>query len=269
MKQMSVLLAFLALLFCDLVLAGAAVVTSAIGPVQIQTGSAPARVLRQGDELNQGDTVITGANASVVLKFDDGQVAALTQNSRMQVTAYQYNPATESGNSLLSLVTGGMRAITGLIGKRTPERVTYRAATATIGIRGSDGNFAGVGGEGIVSSNEGVHIVTIGNQRIEILAGQAIHFKADGTFNRGTTAQVLRSASSTPAGQQTTNAFNGLQALNPLVNQSSPGTPRQGGDQQGQQNQNQQQPGQQGGQQGGSGSGGSGGGGGGGGATGS
>src|SRR5207253_8573732 len=133
MKTMSVLLAFLALLFCDLVLAGSAVVTAASGSVQAQAGSTPARVLRQGDEVNQGDTIITGANSSAVLKFDDGQVAALTQNSRMAITAYQYNPATESGNVLLSLVTGGMRAITGLIGKRTPDRVSFRAATATIG----------------------------------------------------------------------------------------------------------------------------------------
>src|ERR1700694_1397795 len=114
MKKISVLLALMALLFCDLVLAAAsAVVTSATGTVQVQSGSAPARTLRQGDEVAQGDTVSTGASgSSVVLKFDDGQVAALTANSRMTITSYQYNPAAESGNVLLLLINGGRRALT-------------------------------------------------------------------------------------------------------------------------------------------------------------
>lgn len=265
MKKMSVLLALIALLFCDLVLAAAsAVATSVTGSVQAQAGSAAPRAVRVGDEVHQGDTIITGPGAAVVLKFDDGSVAALTQNSRMAVTSYDFNPATESGNSLLSLVTGGMRVITGLIGKRTPDRVAYRAATATIGIRGSDGNGAVAGGDYIWSANDGTFTVTDRGQTFVIPAGQAIHGKSDGTFNRGTTANVLRQASTSPAGQQNANAINNLgnPALNNAVNNANPGTPRQGGDQQGQQGQGQQgqqnpqQPGQQSGPQGGGGGGG-------------
>ena len=228
MKRLSVLIALLALFFCELVLAGAAVVTSASGPVTAQAGTAPARVLRVGDELNQGDTVITGAGGAVVLKFDDGQVAALTQNSRMTVTAYQYNPATESGNSLLSLVTGGMRVITGLIGKRTPDRVAYRAATATIGIRGSDGNIATSSGEVILSVNDGAFTFTMNNQTVVVPAGEAIHARPDGTFSRGTIAQVRRALAATPAGQQILTALGGIEGLTALINQAAPGVPRQG-----------------------------------------
>ena len=233
MKKISVLLALLALFFCDLALAAASAVATAVTPpVQAQSGSAPPRVLRQGDEVHQGDTIITGQGGSIVLKFDDGSVAALTQNSRMAITSYDYNPATESGNSLLSLVTGGMRVITGLIGKRTPDRVAYRAATATIGIRGSDGNGATSGGHVIWSSNSGVFTFSQNNQTFTLNPGEAIHTLPNGTFNRGTTAQVLRSAASTPAGQAVTNTFNGLNSptLNNGVNNANPGTPRQGGD---------------------------------------
>src|ERR1700694_560584 len=113
MKKISVFLALMALFFCDLVLAASAVATSATGTVQVQSGTAPARTLRQGDEVAQGDTVSTGGSgSSVVLKFDDGQIAALTANSRMTITAYQYNPAAESGNVLLLLINGGRRALT-------------------------------------------------------------------------------------------------------------------------------------------------------------
>ena len=139
MKKISAFLALVALFFAGLALAqNTAVVTSTTGTASVQTGTGPARTLKVGDELRQGDTVFTGAASSLVLKFDDGQVAALTANSRMTVTRYQYNAQTGSGSVLLSLVNGGMRAITGLIGRRTPENVAYRAATATIGIRGTD-----------------------------------------------------------------------------------------------------------------------------------
>src|SRR5260221_12389165 len=216
MKKLSVLLAVMALFFTDLVLAANnAVVTSLTGAVQVQTGSAPARPLRQGDELSQGDTVITGPASSAVLKFDDGQVAALTANSRMTVTAYAYNPSNESGNVLLSLVTGGMRVITGIIGRRTPERVTYRAATATIGVRGSDGTIVTAQGSVVVTVTEGAFTFTMNNQTVVIPAGQAIHPRPDGTFNRGAIAPLAQALAETRAGAQVRTRRGGTNRLRP------------------------------------------------------
>lgn len=154
MKKLSLLLAMVALAFADLAAAAGAVVTTLNGTAQVQTGSAAPRTLRQGDLVAQGDTVSTGPGSSLVLKFDDGQIAALAAGTRMQVTAYTYNPQSNSGNVLLSLVAGGMRAITGLIGHNNPQNVSFRAATATIGIRGSEGDiFADIGRVGIMVSN--------------------------------------------------------------------------------------------------------------------
>src|SRR4051812_4030015 len=173
-KKISVLLAFVALMFADLALAqGSAVVTNAVGTTQVQTGAATPRTLRVGDAVQQGDTVSTGGGSSLVLKFDDGEVTALTQNSRMTITAYQYEPTSRSGNMLLSLVTGGMRAITGLLGRDQPQRVSYRAATATIGIRGTDATIITDGTDVAVVVTEGAVTFTYGGQTITIPAGQA------------------------------------------------------------------------------------------------
>src|SRR5688572_30184983 len=128
MKKISALLAFMALAFTELVFANA-VATTVTGNVSVQTGTASARPLRLGDEVRQGDTVSTGAGSAVVLKFDDGQIAALTANSRMAISRYQYNTQARTGNVLLSLIDGGMRTITGLIGRNSPQNVSYRAAT--------------------------------------------------------------------------------------------------------------------------------------------
>ena len=190
MKKFSVLLALLALMFTDLVLAASAAVTSVTGNAQVQTGRSAPRTLRLGDEVSQGDTIVTGANSSIVLKFDDGQVAALTSNSRMTITAYQYNPANESGNVLLSLVSGGMRAITGLIGRRSPNQVAYRAATATIGIRGSDGTIVTDGTDILITVKEGVFVMKQGDIVYEIKAGEAFFIHPGATPIRGSIASV-------------------------------------------------------------------------------
>jgi hypothetical protein len=252
MKKLAVLMALMALFVTDLALAAGAVATSVTGTVQVQTGPASPRPVRQGDELSQGDTLVTGANSAAVLKFDDGQVVALTSNSRMTITAYQYNPATESGNVLLSLVTGGMRAITGLIGRRSPNQVAYRAATATIGIRGTDGTIATNGTDVVVTVTEGVMTLQMGELTLTITAGEAVFTRPGQAPVRGTIASVLSQLPPAFAAAITQSG-----ALSSLVVSAGPGIPRQG-DLNRSSDQAQGQTGQQGGPQGGGGTGGGG-----------
>jgi hypothetical protein len=225
MKKITTLLAFFAaLFFADFAFAQGAIATSVTGTVQAQTGTASARPVRLGDELRQGDTVSTGAASSVVLKFDDGQVAALTANSRMTITGYQYNPQARTGNVLLSLFNGGMRAITGLIGRNQPERVAYRAANATIGIRGTDVTIATNGTDVAVTVAEGSVTFTYGGQTIVIPAGEGV-LLIDGRVSPGTIAQILAAL---PAALQI--SIGGLEGLTTAINQAAPGNPRGGGD---------------------------------------
>ena len=87
MRKLSVLLALVAVLFTDFALAAGAIVTSLTGSATVQAGTAPSRVLRQGDEVKQGEIVTTGPASAAVLRFDDGEIAALTSNSKMAVSA--------------------------------------------------------------------------------------------------------------------------------------------------------------------------------------
>jgi len=114
------------------------VVSSLEGTATVQSGSGAPRPLRLGDAVMEGDTLATGPSTTLIVRFDDDQVVALSSRSRLTVSTYKYNPTAKSGNILLSLVDGGMRALTGLIGKASPDAVTYKARTATIGIRGTD-----------------------------------------------------------------------------------------------------------------------------------
>lgn len=221
MKRVSALLALVVLLFAGLAFANTATVTSSTGTVQVQTGTAPARVLRTGDLVRQGDTITTGAASSAVLKFEDGQVAALTANSQMTVTAYQYNPQTGGGSVLLSLINGGMRAITGLIGRRTPNNVAYRAASATIGIRGTDVTIVTSQGNVVVTVTEGViSFAFAGRPAVIVPAGQGVNARTDGAFQQGAAQTIIRSLP-----QDVQSAIGGITTLNAAIQAAAAGTP--------------------------------------------
>lgn len=97
-----------------------------------------ARTLQLGSTLESGDEVSVG-KGTATLKFEDGQIVALQQGARFAITNYQYNKAkVAESNVVLSLITGGMRFLTGVIGGTRRDAIALRAGTATIGIRGTD-----------------------------------------------------------------------------------------------------------------------------------
>jgi hypothetical protein len=219
-KTLSILLALTALAFTQLADASA-VATSVAGTVRVQSGQAAPRILRQGDEVVQGDTISTGPNSSVVLKFDDGQVTALTGNSRMQVTAYEYNPQAHTGNMLLSLFVGGMRAITGLIGHAQPDKVKYRVATATIGIRGSEGIMVTDGTNVVLTVITGEFVFTFQGKRVRVPAGEGVSATAAGQLSLATAQRILDGLP-----QNFRDAIQDAQALQNAINSARPGQPR-------------------------------------------
>ena len=227
MKKIAGLFALFALAFVELAFA-IAVVTTANGSVTAQAGSAPPRVVRIGDQLNQGDTVVTGPASAVVIKFDDGQVAALTSNSRLTVTTYRYERASQRGSSLLSLVSGAMRVITGVIAKNQPENVGIRAATATIGIRGTDLTVVVLAGTIYMEVNGGVVTFTYNGQTVTVETGRAVLTQPNGTISQGTINKMYADLQASPIGRDILAALQGLTGLSNEINRVFPGIPTQG-----------------------------------------
>jgi hypothetical protein len=116
-----------------------AVITHASGVVTVKRGSAPSRVLTVKSELLEGDRVTTEADTYVRLKFKDGGQLVLRPNTQLVISAYAFSQdKPEEDNAALDLVKGGMRAVTGLLGQRSRDKVAIKAPTATIGIRGTN-----------------------------------------------------------------------------------------------------------------------------------
>lgn len=196
MKKLQVLLCAALVFAAEFAMAQAATVFDVSGTAQATSASGAARTLRKGDAVNQGETVVTGDGSNVVLKFEDGQVVALAARSRFAITNYTYNKTEPAkSNVLLSLLDGGMRAITGLIGKSDPSRVSYRAANATIGIRGTDITVGTVGGNLAISVTEGGISFVFQGKTTTVSAGEGVDARTDGTLRKAALNEFYASLS--------------------------------------------------------------------------
>ena len=98
------------------------------------------RVLSVKSEVREGDTLKTEKNTYARIKFVDGGEVVLRPGTIFKVDAYAYRPVPvpeHKDNILFSLIKGGLRSVTGLLGKRNPDAFKMNTATATIGIRGT------------------------------------------------------------------------------------------------------------------------------------
>jgi hypothetical protein len=91
------------------------------------------------DRVTSGATVTTGAGAQVVLRFDDGQLVVLNENTLFRITEFRYREAEPRGDkAVFDLLRGALRVVTGLVSARNRENFQLRIPQATIGIRGTD-----------------------------------------------------------------------------------------------------------------------------------
>lgn len=109
------------------------------GTISVQKPDGSTRVLARQSEVGKGDTLNTERDSYAQVKFSDGAVMTLKPNTRIKIEDFVFDerePAKD--NSTLSLLKGGLRMITGLVGKRgNQDALRLGTATATIGIRGT------------------------------------------------------------------------------------------------------------------------------------
>lgn len=116
-----------------------ATVTHSSGTVSVKRSDGTSKILSTKSEVFEGDRINTEADTYTRLKFNDGGEVVLRPNTQLLVANYSYREdKPESDNAVFNLLKGGMRAITGLLGKRNKEKYMMQTATATIGIRGTN-----------------------------------------------------------------------------------------------------------------------------------
>lgn len=117
-------------------LSAAGTVQFAAGDVQLRRGPQTSAI-GKGAAVEGGDVVLTGPAGRAQIRFSDGGLVALYPDSQFTVTRYADTGDATQDHFAVSLLRGGMRAITGLIGKRNPQNYKVITPTAVVGIRGS------------------------------------------------------------------------------------------------------------------------------------
>ncbi|MGV2290470.1 FecR family protein [Trinickia sp. YCB016] len=110
------------------------------GVVAIQAAAGAKRFAVAGSAIESGDTIQTTKNAEAVLLMADHQRVYLKGDTVYRIDDYRFGADDPKSNvSVSSLVRGGLRVISGLIGKQgNPDAYQLKTQTATIGIRGTE-----------------------------------------------------------------------------------------------------------------------------------
>jgi hypothetical protein len=131
--------AAVALVLSGASLANSGSVTQLSGTLSVKKADGSVRILSSKSEIRNGDQLNTEKDSYAQIKFSDGGQITMKPNTVIKIENFSFDEQKPKEDSFLfSLVKGGMRAVTGLVGKRG-DKDAYRmgTATATVGIRGT------------------------------------------------------------------------------------------------------------------------------------
>lgn len=111
----------------------------ASGLVTADVTGQPLRQLTKGDDIESSARIDTAANSRVQMRFTDGGLVSLMPESTFSVEEYRYEQgAEEDGALVFGMLRGGLRTMTGAIGKMRHENYQLNTPVATLGIRGTE-----------------------------------------------------------------------------------------------------------------------------------
>lgn len=142
------------------------------------------RALALNAEVFVSDKISTGANARLEIRFHDGSVVTLGQQTVFSIREYHHNAGEENVHAVLELIDGAFRSVTSKVFKAHPKNVfEVQTAIAVIGARGTDfwgGHDKGfleitlLDGTGIYVENKNGRVeITTPGQGTDVKAGEA------------------------------------------------------------------------------------------------
>lgn len=158
------------------------------GPVMAYSLDGNQRLLTRGAEVNGGERLETG-KGRLQIRFTDGSFLSLQPNTIFRLDSYRFEKnKPEEGQLLFNFVQGGMRTITGAIGRVNRARYKVRTPVASLGIRGT--GYASTLNNGVLTLSVDKGIVNIENefgssnvnagQTFRVIQGEAPRLAPDG-----------------------------------------------------------------------------------------
>lgn len=149
------------------------------GEVRALAADGSSRVLQRGAQVASGDTVDTGSGRAQ-MRFTDGALVSLQPQTQFRIDQYAFAGKPAEDRGFFSLIKGGLRTITGLVGKGNRSNYKLTTSVATIGIRGTE--FSVVYGNSInVTTGDGAIDVCNGGGCLTVTDGQSAYVADDST----------------------------------------------------------------------------------------
>lgn len=112
-------------------------VSAVQGSATVTRTGAAAVALKTSDSIYKGDTLATGANASLGVTFDDETTFSLSANSRIVVDEFVYQEGGNGNSAAYTVARGTVAFVASQVAKT--GNMTITTPTATMGIRGTTG----------------------------------------------------------------------------------------------------------------------------------
>jgi len=148
----------------------------------LEESSGVRRALERDSHVEAGEIVETGPKALAQLIFPDHSMLYIKADSRVKIERFHFEAgAPAQGSEVTEILKGGMRSITGLVGKGQPEAVQYKANHTTIGIRGTAIEIRQrVDGVWVLTFDYGQGSVANAGGSADLGAGQSVIFQDPG-----------------------------------------------------------------------------------------
>ena len=96
------------------------------------------RLLQRDSRVEVGEVIETGPKGLVQLVFPDHSMLYIKANSIVKLEAFHFSPdEPEKDAAVTEVIKGSMRALTGIVGKRSKDKVQFKTKVSTVGIRGT------------------------------------------------------------------------------------------------------------------------------------
>ena len=107
------------------------------GDVSITSGTKVTEAKRKASLL-EFDTIKTAQESKASVKFNDGTVTTLGNNTEMLIKGYDWDKDNKTPSAEFELAKGVFRTVTGLITKVNNPKFVVKTPMGSIGIRGTD-----------------------------------------------------------------------------------------------------------------------------------
>src|SRR6267143_321847 len=112
---------------------------SVVGDVRVGREGAAQRAAQRAAKFYEGESIVTAAGSLSQLRMTDGALMSVRGDTEIKMERFSYAGEKDRNASFfMSVLKGGLRTITGVIGRQNRERYRITTATVTLGVRGTD-----------------------------------------------------------------------------------------------------------------------------------